>query len=131
MFARAHRPPDPTRSSTLEKFPVAGLFPRFWAPPHFPALTYCFVLSLSFSQFHPFIGCCSTHSSCHFALPKVEGRESFLFLLYSSHYKLISYHNRQRLIIFAKIKETNGCNPKSRNYHIICRCQCYLTMQSK
>ena len=38
MFARAHRAPDPTSSFTLAKFPVSGLFPRFWAPPHFPAL---------------------------------------------------------------------------------------------
>ena len=160
MFACTHHAPDPTSSSTLAKFPVAGLFPRFWAPPHFPALTYCFVLSLSFSQFHPFnvskrqsiavyfsmfvtyqlflsnriilhLRCSSTHSSCQFAL-LLKAREFFLcFLLYCSHCMLISYHNRQRLIIFAKIKETNGWNSKSRNYHIICWCQYYLTMQSK
>ena len=131
MFARAHRALDPKNSSTLAKFPVAGLFPRFWAPPHFPALTYCFVLSLSFSQFQPFNVSSRQSTAVYFPMfviyhlflsnriilhlrcsstplcftKNMSSRKIFCFLLYGSHYTLISYHNRQRFIIIAKIKQ--------------------------
>ena len=149
MFARAHRSPDPKSSSTLANFPLLDFSRAFKHPHIFPRLlTALFFLSLFPNFIHSMFPSanqqlytfpCSSLISYSLAialfytcaavarirvaiLPYYKELANFFlcFLLYSSYCMLISYHNRQRLIIFAKIKETNGCNSKSRNYHIIC-----------